>query len=218
MSIEVKDVMGRVAIAVLEHASFADIVAAMKRYAVGAVTVIDADRRPVGVVSEDDLLLKETGHARHAVSVFDSRARRQEHRKAGAVTAAELMTSPAITVTPGTPVREAARLMHARRVKQLPVIDPVTGRVAGTLHQRDVLRVFTRPAGELEGDVRAVLPRDGTFSVAIDAGVVTIGGRVAARSRAVELTEAVRAVEGVVDVVAEIEHDHEDLFTVPPLL
>ncbi|MEU5868919.1 MULTISPECIES: CBS domain-containing protein [unclassified Nonomuraea] len=218
MSIEVKDVMGRVAIAVLEHASFADIVAAMKRYAVGAVTVIDADRRPVGVVSEDDLLLKETGHARHPVSVFESRARRQEHRKAAAVTAAELMTSPAVTVTPGMPVREAARIMHARRVRQLPVIDPVTGRVVGTLHQRDVLRVFTRPAAELEADVRAVLPQDGTYSVGIDAGVVTIAGRVATRSRAAALAESVRAVEGVVDVVAELDCDQDDLFTVPPLL
>ncbi|MEU8149486.1 CBS domain-containing protein [Nonomuraea sp. NPDC048901] len=52
MSIQVKDVMGRVAIAVLEEASFAEIVAAMKRFAVGAVTVIDADRRPVGVVRQ----------------------------------------------------------------------------------------------------------------------------------------------------------------------
>ncbi|MFF0863653.1 CBS domain-containing protein [Nonomuraea sp. NPDC003560] len=218
MSIEVKDVMGRVAIAVLEHASFADIVAAMKRYAVGAVTVIDADRRPVGVVSEDDLLLKETGRARHAVSVLDSRARRQEHRKAAAVTAAELMTSPAVTVTPGMPVREAARIMHARRIRQLPVIDPVTGRVVGTLHQRDVLRVFTRPAAELEADVRAVLPPDGTFAVTVDAGVVTITGRVATRARAAALTEAVRAVEGVVDVVTELDRDRDDLVTVPPLL
>ncbi|MEV0830452.1 CBS domain-containing protein [Nonomuraea rubra] len=48
MPIEVKDVMGRVAIAVPADASFADIVAAMKRFAVGAVTVIDADRRPMG--------------------------------------------------------------------------------------------------------------------------------------------------------------------------
>ncbi|MEV4374913.1 CBS domain-containing protein [Nonomuraea sp. NPDC049637] len=218
MSIEVKDVMGRVAIAVLEHASFADIVAAMKRYAVGAVTVIDAGRRPVGVVSEDDLLLKETGHARHAVSVLDPRTRRQEHRKAAAVTAAELMTSPAVTVTPGMPVREAARIMHARRIKQLPVIDPVTGRVVGTLHQRDVLRVFTRPAAELEADVRAVLPPDGMYAVAADAGVVTITGGPAGGARAAALAEAVRAVEGVVDVVIELDRDREDLFTVPPLL
>ncbi len=45
MSIEVKDVMGHVAIAVDQDATFSEIVRAMGRYAVGTVTVIDADRR-----------------------------------------------------------------------------------------------------------------------------------------------------------------------------
>ncbi|MGW3352394.1 CBS domain-containing protein [Nonomuraea rubra] len=214
MPIEVKDVMGRVAIAVPADASFADIVAAMKRFAVGAVTVIDADRRPIGVVSEDDLLLKEIDHGGPG---FGPR-RRRDREKAAGVTAAQLMTAPAITVTPGTGVREAARLMHDRRVKQLPVIDVVTGRIAGTLHQRDVLRVFTRPAADLEADVRAVLPEPGPFTVEIEAGVVKVGGRVRWRSQAIALTEAVRAVEGVVDVVCEVACDSDDLIVVPPLL
>ncbi|MFI6921087.1 CBS domain-containing protein [Nonomuraea spiralis] len=218
MSIEVKDVMGRVAIAVPAYASFADVVAAMKRFAVGAVTVIDADRRPVGVVSEDDLLVKESDPVRHSVSIFESRDRRAEHHKAAAVNAAQLMTSPAITVTPGTPLRDAAQLMHDHRVKQLPVIDPVTGRIAGTLHQRDVLRVFTRPAGELEAEIRAVLPDPERFSVVVDRGVVTIGGRTGTRSQAIAVTEAVRAVEGVIDVVSELTCVKDDLVVVPPLL
>ncbi|TMS00357.1 CBS domain-containing protein [Nonomuraea basaltis] len=218
MSIEVKDVMGRVAIAVLENASFADIVAAMKRYAVGAVTVIDVDRRPVGVVSEDDLLLKESNPVRHSVSMFESARRRREHQKAAGVTAAQLMTSPAITVTPGTPVRDAARLMHGKRIKQLPVIDPVTGRVTGTLHQRDVLRVFARPAAELEAEVRALLPDPEAFTVEIDRGIVKISGRVQRRSQAIALMEAVRAVEGVVDVEGEVACDRDDIIIVPPLM
>ncbi|GAA2212113.1 CBS domain-containing protein [Nonomuraea monospora] len=218
MSIEVKDVMGRVAIAVLADASFADIVAAMKRFAVGAVTVIDADRRPMGVVSEDDLLLKEIDTVRHSVSMFESGRQRREHEKAAGVTASQLMTSPAITVTPGVGLRDAARLMHDRRVKQLPVIDPVSGRIVGTLHQRDVLRVFTRPAGELEADVRAVLPASGTFTVETESGVVKVGGRVCRRSQVMALAEAVRGVEGVVDVVCEVVCDDDDLVIVPPLL
>ncbi|MFI7707445.1 CBS domain-containing protein [Nonomuraea sp. NPDC049480] len=218
MSIEVKDVMGRVAIAVLEDASFADIVAAMKRYAVGAVTVIDADRRPVGVVSEDDLLLKEIDPVRHSVSMFESRRRRREHDKAAGVRAAQLMTSPAITVTPGTCVRDAARVMHDKRIKQLPVIDPVTGRIIGTLHQRDALRVFARPVAELEAAARAVLPDPEAISIEIDGGVVKLSGRVQWRSQAIAMVEAVRAIEGVVDVTCEVASDKDDLLTVPPLL
>ncbi|WP_240197802.1 CBS domain-containing protein [Nonomuraea lactucae] len=215
MSIEVKNVMGRVAITVLESAPFTDIVAAMERFAVGAVTVIDADRRPVGVVSEDDLLLKEADTVRHSISIFESRRQRREHEKAAGVTAAQLMTSPAITVTPGTTVRDAARLMHAKRIKQLPVIDVVTGRVIGTLHQRDVLRVFTRPADELEAEIRAMLPSSEALSIEIDRGIVTIDGKVEWKSQAIALTEAVRTVEGVVDVVCQVTSEKDDLLIVP---
>lgn len=214
MTIHVRDVMGRVAIAVLEDATFGDIVAVMRRYAVGAVTVIDADRRPVGVVSEDDLLLKEIDPVRHRVSIYESDRHEADHRKAAGVRARQLMTAPAITVTPDTPVREAARLMHERRVKQLPVVDPVTRRMAGTLHQRDVLRVFSRPAAEIEADVRALLP-EGAFSVRVEQGVVTLGGRVRRSSEAVALAEAARAVEGVVDVVCELVSEQDDLMARP---
>ncbi|WP_433427757.1 CBS domain-containing protein [Nonomuraea sp. CA-141351] len=215
MSLEVKDIMGRVAIAVLKDASFAEIVDAMERFAVGAVTVIDADRRPVGVVSEDDLLLKETDTVRHSVSMFESRRQQQEHQKAAGVTAAQLMTSPAITVTPNTSVRDAARLMHAKRIKQLPVIDVVTGHIIGTLHQRDVLRVFTRPVEELQADVRAVLPKPAAFTIDIDQGVVTISGWVEWKSQALALTEQIRLIEGVVDVRSEVTFDKDDLLIIP---
>ncbi len=105
--------------------------------------------------------------------------------------------------------------MRDRRVKQLPVVDPVTGRVVGTLHQRDVLRVFTRPAADLMADIRARLPDARALSIEIDKSVVTVRGRVASRSLAIAVVEAVRSVEGVVDVVSEPAHDREDLI-VPP--
>jgi CBS domain-containing protein len=217
MSIEVGNVMGRVAIAVREDAGFAEIVAAMQRYAVGAVTVIDADRRPVGVVSEDDLLLKVAGPARHAGSIFEGGRQRAERRKAEAMTARQLMTAPAITVTPGTLVRDAARLMHAERIKQLPVVDPVSGRIIGTVHQGDLLRVFTRPQEELCAEVVAVAAREsghdpGRFAVTIDGeGVVRLGGQVRRRSQLAHLTEAIRRIDGVIDVVCELTYATDDL-------
>ncbi|MBT2233705.1 CBS domain-containing protein [Nonomuraea sp. NEAU-A123] len=218
MSVKVRDVMRNVAIAVLEDASFAEIVRTMRRYAVGAVSVVDADCRPVGVVSEDDLLLKEVDPVRHGVSIFESRKRREEHEKAAAVTASTLMSTPAITVTPGAPVRDAARLMHEKRIKQLPVIDAVTGRIVGTLRQSDVLRVFTWSAGQLERDVQAVIGDLKPVSVSVSGGVVTVSGRVARGSQAVQLVEEIRRVEGVIDVVSELTYDKDDLLIVPPLL
>ncbi|MEV8634845.1 CBS domain-containing protein [Streptosporangium sp. NPDC051023] len=57
MTLQVKDVMGLVAIAVRPEATFAELVTTMRRYKVGAVAVIDEEGRPIGMVSEDDLLL-----------------------------------------------------------------------------------------------------------------------------------------------------------------
>ncbi|MEV6160207.1 CBS domain-containing protein [Nonomuraea sp. NPDC052129] len=218
MSIKVKDVMRNVAIAVREDASFAEIVRTMRRYTLGAISVIDADGRPVGVVSEDDLLLKETGPARHSTPIFENRKRRAEQEKAAAITASALMTTPAITVTPGTPVRDAARLMHEKRIKQLPVIDVVTGRITGTLHRSDVLRVFSRSTGELEREIRAVMGDLTSVSAGVSGGVVRLSGRVARASEAIQLVEEIRRVEGVIDVVSELTYDRADLVVVPPLL
>jgi len=149
---QVKDVMGHVAIAVVADASFADIVAALRRFKVGAVAVVDGERRVLGVVSEDDLLLREVEAGRQdGAPYLGPRRRRDEHRKATGTTAYELMTSPAITVTRETSVREAATLMHDHRIKQLPVVNPENGRIVGTVHQSDLLKVLTEDEDDRGG-------------------------------------------------------------------
>ncbi|GLW07010.1 hypothetical protein Misp01_21400 [Microtetraspora sp. NBRC 13810] len=205
MSIKVRQVMGRVAIAVREETAFADIVAVMRRYGVGAVAVVDADRRPVGVVSEDDLLLRETGAERRGVAVFGGAVSRLERHKAVGRTAAELMTAPAVTVTPGTPVRTAACLMHEKRIKQLPVVDALSGRITGTVHQADLLRVFARPAAELLAEIATVIRAEtgldpDAFSFDVHEGVVSLGGEVVRHHQIRALVAAIRRVEGVVGV------------------
>ncbi|GHE47984.1 hypothetical protein GCM10017673_57200 [Streptosporangium violaceochromogenes] len=205
--------MGVVAIAVHPEATFAELVTTMRRFKVGAVAVIDGRGRPIGVVSEDDLLLKETAVSAGG-GVFEGRRQRREHEKAGGTTAREIMTSPAITVTRETPAREAARLMHDNRVKQLPVIDSASGRIAGTVHQADLLKVFGRPACDILADVAASIAALGldpaAFTVSVDTGTVRVRGRLAGRSQAARLAEAGRRIEGVVDLKVEAVYDHDD--------
>ncbi|WP_329430570.1 CBS domain-containing protein [Streptosporangium sp. NBC_01495] len=219
---KVREVMGGASIAVRPEATFTEMVDAMRRFKVGALTVIDADDRPVGVVADDDLLLKETDSGAYTGGVFDSHKRRQEHRKAAGGTARQIMTIPAIVVTRDTAVRDAARLMHRHRIKQLPVIDAVTGRIVGTVHQSDLLRVFSRPAGEIEREVAAVCDRLGvnpeTMTVGVEAGVVALRGRIAFRSQIVRLVAAVREIDGVLDVENALTCRSDDLAPIPPFL
>ncbi|GII34459.1 CBS domain-containing protein [Planotetraspora mira] len=220
MAIRVRDVMGKVAIAARMDASFADLVDIMQRFNVGAVTVIDSDRRPVGVVSEDDMLLKATTAI--GKRVIEGPRKRAEHRKAEGMTAREIMTTPAITVTGETPVSDAARLMHQKRIKQLPVIDATTGRIAGTVHQGDLLKVFNRPAADITSEIEGIMGRLridlSELRVTVEAGVVSLKGWIPKHSQLRPLLDAVRAVDGVVEVKADLAFLFDDLLVPPPLL
>ncbi|MGS2644597.1 CBS domain-containing protein [Streptosporangium sp. LJ11] len=219
---KVREIMGAVAIAVRPEATFTEMVDAMRRFKVGALTVIDADDHPIGVVADDDLLLKETDSGARTGSVFDSRKRRQEHRKAAGGTARQIMTTPAITITKDATVRDAARLMHRHRIKQLPVIDAVTGRFTGTVHQSDLLKIFVRPAEEIEREVTEICERlavnPETMTVGVEAGVLTLRGRIAFRSQIAPLVAAAREIDGVLDVENALTCRSDDLAPVPPFL
>ncbi|GAA4592232.1 CBS domain-containing protein [Planotetraspora phitsanulokensis] len=220
MALVVQDVMGKVAVAAHLDASFADLTGIMQRYKVGAVTVIDEYRRPVGVVSEDDLLLKVT--AGRGARFIQGPKKWAEHRKAAGMTARHLMTTPAVTVTTETSVDEAARLMHRERIKQLPVVDPATGRIVGTVHQGDLLRVFDRSPEDITNDIEIVARRldvdPAELRIAVEAGVVRLRGWIPRHSQLLPLLRAVRALDGVVDVRADLAFLFDDLLVPPPLL
>jgi CBS domain-containing protein len=62
------------------------------------------------------------------------------------VTVRDVMTWAVLTVQPDTPLRDAARLMHERKVGALPVVS--AGRVIGILSEIDVLKTFAQALGQ----------------------------------------------------------------------
>ncbi len=124
------------------------------------------------------------------------------------------MSKPAVTIGPDATVAEAARVMYTRRVKRLPVVDG-NGCLTGIVSRVDVLSVFSRPDDEIRDEVvKEVLGGDfaldpASHDVQVKAGIVTITGPVPHRAVAAAVVEAVRYVEGVVDV--------RDRLSYPPL-
>jgi CBS-domain-containing membrane protein len=201
---KVKDVMTASVVAVRETADFKEMVTVMRSHRISAFPVIDGDSRVIGVVSEADLLLKEATPALPQGTIRLAWRLRQRSRADG-TTAAEVMSTPAMTIRQDAPVAEAARLMQARRVKRLPVVD-ADGRLQGIVSRADLLRVYERPDTDIRHDVvKGVLIGEFgldelMFAVTVKSGVVTIIGPVDERSVALSLLAATRYVEGVVAV------------------
>jgi CBS-domain-containing membrane protein len=202
MSSLVSDVMTRNVVSVTERAQYKEILLVMRERGFSACPVLDADDAVVGVVSEDDLLVKEAYAGKAGVGML---ARRLDRRKAMGLTARQLMTHPAISIRPDAPVAEAARIMHARHVKRLPVVTS-DGSLVGIVSRIDLLGVYDRPDSEIEAEIRKRVIIDEfvldgqAYAVTVASGVVTIAGSVDHHAVAVSLLDAIRKVDGVVAV------------------
>ncbi|MEU5460982.1 CBS domain-containing protein [Streptomyces althioticus] len=200
----VGDVMTRRVVAVKRGAPFKEIVRTMDQWKVSAMPVLEGEDRVVGVVSEADLLPKEEFRDSDP-SLVVQRRRLADVAKAGAVTAQELMSTPAVTVGPDATLAQAARIMAVRRVKRLPVVDG-GGRLQGVVSRGDLLKVYLRPDEEIEEEVRRTVVSDlfpalsHGIHVHVEEGVVTLDGHVRDTSLIPLAVRLARAVEGVVDV------------------
>jgi CBS domain-containing protein len=207
----VDDVMTEAVVSVPETAAYRSVVDLLIGRHISAVPVVDAFQRVTGVVSEADLMRKIEYAGDEAPRLIEGRRRRDDRGKALARTAAELMSAPAVTVLVGTSIVSAARRMDSEKVKRLPVVDAL-GRLVGIVTRGDLLQVHLRPDDDIRADVRtdalAGLAED--VEAEVSDGVVTLDGRVAQASIAVEAARLARLVPGVVDVVDRIRFDYDD--------
>ena len=212
MNAIVKDVMSTHVVAVKQNATFKEMAARLREHRVSAFPVIDDDNKVIGVVSEADLLTKEAFEG-ELPGVLHTMTRHRETVKAAALTAAGLMTRPAVTIGPDEPVTHAARLMYSQRVKRLPVTGE-DGTLIGIVSRADVLSVFSRP----DADIRHEITQDlilgkylcdpAHFTVTVKDGIVTIEGAPETTAVGRDIIESARHVEGVVAV--------RDRLTYPP--
>jgi CBS domain-containing protein len=147
MSRTVADVMTRDVVTVQPQTPLPEVIKILADRRIGGLPVVDDAGKLVGVLSETDLMWQETGVTPPAyIMILDSviylqnpaRYERDLHKALGQ-TVGEVMTSEAIAVTPEKSVREAAKLMHEKNIRRLPVID-ATGKVVGILTGGDIVR------------------------------------------------------------------------------
>lgn len=103
-------------------ATVAEIANLLKEHRIGAVVIVDGQRRPEGIVSERDIVraVAEEGAAGLA-------------RRAG-----EVMVRKLITCTPEDTTYEIMNLMTQHRIRHLPIV--VEGKLGGIISIGDVVK------------------------------------------------------------------------------
>lgn len=212
----VATVMTSPIVTVSRGTGFKALVGVLDRERISAVVVVDACGRPIGVVSEADLLAKQEFHGgADPVPRWVARRRRTRAAKATALTAADLMTVPVLTIAATAPVGVAARRLVEERVRRLFVVNG-SGELVGVVARRDVLRVYRRADDDIAAEVReqvlrhTLLLMPGTVDVRVSDGFVHLSGAVEHRSSKEMAERLVLATPGVVGVRNDVRHVVDD--------
>lgn len=115
------------------------VIELLRRRDIRAVPVVE-DGRLVGIVTDRDVR-----QVAPAYPLFRDEVEIRHYTEHLTVTAA--MTADPMTVTPATPLVEAAKILETYRISSLPVVEEA--RVVGMLSVTDLLRVFVAQNTEM---------------------------------------------------------------------
>jgi acetoin utilization protein AcuB len=136
--LRVADCMSRGAATIHADALARGAAEMMRTRRIRHLPVVDRDGGLVGIVTDRDV--------RQVLFAPAIQARARDLADAlKTVTVQDVMTRAVLTVQPETPLRDAARLMHERKVGALPVVSG--GRIVGILSETDVLKAFAQALG-----------------------------------------------------------------------
>lgn len=197
------DVMTKEVVYAEPDTTFRECADLLRIHKVSALPVVDFTGRVIGIVSEADLLAKE--EARGSSARLIDKLSRRRRRAADGRLAEDVMSSPPITVRPFTTVAQAARLMHGKHVKRLPVIDD-NGWLVGIVSRADLLKTFLRSDGSIRREIvddvlhRKFFVDPATATVEVRKGLVRLRGQVETKSLSALIEREVEAIEGTIGV------------------
>ena len=201
------DVMATDVVTVDRATPYKQVARMLAEHDVSALPVLSGGGRVLGMVSEADVLRKEE-RSFGRLSAGLPRRTHHEKEQAAALTAGELMTSPAVTIHPDAPLGAAARLMNGHHIRRLPVVNPA-GELIGVVSRQDLLSVFLRSDDEIAAEIADALTRlltDGPVQVAVTVreGMVTLTGRVPQAEQIAAVVKMTADTDGVVAVTSRL--------------
>jgi CBS domain-containing protein len=149
---KVADIMERDVVTVSPEDDVESLISVLRKHELPGVPVTDSGGRLVGIVTENDLILRAEDdqlHLPHYVELFGGvvfleplKHLEDKLRKGFATEVRQMMTSDVLTISPDASVQEAARLISRSGHNRLPVVEE--GRLVGVVTRIDCLQALTR--------------------------------------------------------------------------
>lgn len=149
----VRDVMTDEVVTVHPDLGVAEVADLLAERRIGAVPVVDEAGTFVGLLRDEDLLLREAGiHLPTTIAILPGieftlpgQLKRYDAdlRAAVASRVADLMEREPRTIGPDASIEDLATLMHAAEVTHVPVVDDA-GKVVGIVARGDIIRHIAR--------------------------------------------------------------------------
>ena len=132
-------------VTITSEAPITEALRVMRENQVRRLPVVDQDGDMQGIVSEKDLLYASPSPAT-SLSIHEM------HYLLSQLRVSELMTTNVISVTPDTPLEEAACIMTDNKIGGLPVLQ--AGKLVGIITETDIFKVFLELLGARESGLR----------------------------------------------------------------
>ncbi len=150
MTVSARNVMSRRVVSAKPDDTVATAARLMAENDIGALPVCDDHGAPVGMISEGDLLLpfgRQQGFRRSWWLHLLADGERPMHAlldylKSDPRHVRDLMTTPAVTVTPEASIDAIATLLTQHRIKRVPVVQ--NGRMIGIVSRANIIHAYSQ--------------------------------------------------------------------------
>jgi CBS domain-containing protein len=148
--IKVRDIMTPDPRRVARNTPVNEVVAILLPAVFSGLPVVDRAGRPVGIITQGDLIYRGQMPLRLGLLAASENHRRDQALAAlAAKTAGDVMTQPAVIIPHDRPVTEGVDLMVKNKIKRLPVTNE-EGLLVGMLSRLDVFQTIAREAPHWE--------------------------------------------------------------------
>jgi len=150
-----------------------DALQLMRKSKIRRLPVVDKNNALVGLVSEKDILNASPSDAT-SLSVWEI------NYLLSKIETEDIMITDVITVSPDTPIEEAARIMADNKIGSLPVMDGVE--IVGIVTETDLFKTFLELFGARQSGVRltALVPDMPGELASLTSAIRDIGGNIVA--------------------------------------